>query len=100
VEHERGTPAWYVEQIAGKEAAAIAAEKRANDLEAQIAGADATDLDVHKKWNTEATTARKLRQEIDRLMGAKDKAETAVVKDARSQAEITRDRIRALKGEK
>jgi hypothetical protein len=91
------TPEWYAQQIAGKEAAAVAAEKRANDLERKLASQDYTDLETHKQWNTEATTARKLRQEIARLKSAKDKAETGVKKDTRTAAEITRDRIRTLR---
>jgi len=92
------TPAWYAKQIAGKEAAAVAAEKRANDLEEKLAGQDYTDLETHKQWNTEATTARKLRQEIARLKTAKDKAETGEKKDTRTLAEINRDKIAALRG--
>jgi hypothetical protein len=63
-----------------------------------LAAAESTDLDVHQKWNTEATTARRLRQEIARLQTAKDKAETGTKKDTRTQAEITRDKIAALQG--
>jgi hypothetical protein len=94
------TPEWYAQQISGKEAAAVAAEKRANDLEEKLAHQDHTDLETHKQWNTEATTARKLRQEIARLKTAKDKAETGEKKDTRTQAEITRDKIAALRGSK
>jgi len=97
---EYGSPAWYQEQIDGKKAAAIAAEKRCNDLEEELAAAETTDLDTHKRWNAESTTARKLRAEIARLMTAKDKAETATKKDTRTQAEITRDKIAALRGSK
>jgi len=95
---EYGSPAWYQEQIDGKKAAALAAEKRCNDLEEELAAAETTDLDTHKRWNAESTTARKLRAEIARLMTAKDKAETAKHKDTRTQAEITRDKIAALRG--
>jgi hypothetical protein len=97
---EYGSPAWYEEQIAGKKAAALAAEKRCNDLEEELAAAVTTDLDTHKRWNAESTTARKLRAEIARLMTAKDKAETGEKKDTRTQAEITRDKIAALRGDK
>jgi hypothetical protein len=92
------TPEWYAQQISGKEAAAVAAEKRANDLEQLLAEQICTDLTTHKEWNTEATTARKLRQEIARLKTAKDKAETGTKKDTRTQVEITRDKIAALRG--
>lgn len=92
------TPEWYAQQIAGKEAAAVSAEKRANDLEQKLASQDYTDLETHKQWNTEATTARKLRQEIARLKTAKDKAQTGTKKDTRTQVEITRDKIAALRG--
>jgi hypothetical protein len=94
------TPDWYAQQISGKEAAAVAAEKRANDLEEKLAHQDHTDLETHKQWGTESTTARKLRQEIARLKTAKDKAETGEKKDTRTQAEITRDKIAALRGSK
>ena len=94
------TPSWYAQQIAGKEAAAVAAERRANDLEEKLATQECTDLETHKQWNTEATTARKLRQEIARLKSAKDKAETGEKKDTRTQVEITRDKIAALRGGK
>lgn len=93
------TPEWYALQIAGKEAAAVAAEKRANDLEQKLARQDYTDLETHKQWGTESTTARKLRQEIARLKTAKDKAETATTKDSRTQTEVTRDKIAALRGQ-
>lgn len=92
------TPEWYAQQIAGKEAAAVAAERRANDLEKNLAEQTCTDLETHKQWNTEATTARKLRQEIARLKSAQDKAETGTKKDTRTQVEITRDKIAALRG--
>jgi|ERR1700734_3591148 hypothetical protein len=104
VESPRGTPAWFVEQIAIKEAAALTLEKQANDLEAEMkrvgiqsweAGSEPPD----KLWNRATTTAKKLRQEIARLMTEKDKSETGTKKDTRTQAEITRDRIRALKGD-
>jgi len=97
---EYGSPAWYDEQIAGKKAAALSAEKRCNDLEEELASAKTTDLDTHKRWNAEATTARKLRQEIARLQKAKDSAETGTKKDTRTAAEITRDKIAALRGSK
>jgi hypothetical protein len=41
-----------------------------------------------------------LRQEIARLEIAKDHAETATKKDNRTQAEITREKIAALRGDK
>lgn len=94
------TPQWYAEQIAVKESAAIAAEKRAASLEEKLAVETFTNLDTHKQRKTEATTARDLRAEIARLQIAKDKAETATVKDARSVAEVTKDKIAALKGNK
>jgi hypothetical protein len=96
---ERGTPAWYADEISRVEAAALAAENRLRYLELQLAEQTTTDLDTHKRWNTEMTTAHKLRREVSRLQVAKDKAETGTKKDTRTQAEITRDRIRALKGD-
>jgi len=95
---ERGTPQWFDEQISRLEQTAIACEKRRDILAAQLAEQPDTDLDTHKKWNTEATNARKMRQEIARLQMAKSKAETSVKKDTRTQAEINREKIAALKG--
>jgi hypothetical protein len=103
VEAERGTPAWFAEQIATKEAAALTLEKQANDLEEEMErvgiqswepGSEPPD----KLWNRATTTAKKLRQEIARLMTEKDNAETGTKKDTRTQAEITRDKIAALRG--
>jgi hypothetical protein len=96
----RGTPQWYSAEIGRMEGTALASENRARFLELKLAEQTATDLDTHKRWGTETTTARKLRQEIARLMTARDKAETGMKKDSRTAAEITRDRIKALKGEK
>jgi len=94
------TPEWYAEQIAVKESAAVAAEKRAIDLEEKLAKQNYTDLDTHKQRKTEATTARDLRAEIARLQTAKAKAETATVKEAKSAADITKEKIAALRGSK
>jgi len=102
---ERGTPAWYQEQIVGKEAAALTLEKQANDLEAEMKRVGITSWEPgteppDKLWNRATTTARKLRQEIARLKTEKDNAETGEKKDTRTQAEITRDKIAALRGSK
>jgi hypothetical protein len=101
---ERGTPAWYQDQIAGKEAAALTLEKQANELEAEMKRVGITSWEPgteppDKLWNRATTTARKLRQEIARLKTEKDKAETGEKKDTRTQAEITRDKIAALRGQ-
>ncbi len=98
--HERGTPAYFADEIASRDAAATSAENRARFLRSELAEQTSTDLDTHKRWNTETTTAHKLRQEIARLQLQKANAETATVKDERSQADIVRDKIAALKGRK
>jgi hypothetical protein len=90
----------FVEIIALKEAAALSAENRAHVLEQQMAQQSHTDLDTHKAWNTETATARKLRQEIARLKTAKDKAETSLAKSEKTSEEITRERIKALMGDR
>ena len=97
---KRGTPAWFGDQIASKESAALAAEVRVKNLQAQMAASETTDLDLLKCWNAESAAFEKLNHQISRLQIAKAKAETAIVKDARSVAEITKDKIAALKGSK
>jgi hypothetical protein len=96
----RGCPEWFADEIARLEAAALSAENRARFLEIQLAQQEHTDLDTHKRWHTERKTAHALRQEIARLSIAKANAETATKKDTRTQAEITRDKIAALSGDK
>jgi hypothetical protein len=102
---ERGTPAWFDEQIASKEAAALTLEKQATSLEAEMKQNGITswspgDEPAYKQWNAATTTAHKLRLQIARLQIEKANAETAAHKDTRTQAEITRDKIAALRGSK
>jgi hypothetical protein len=97
---ERGTPAYYADEIARKESALISNENHIRFLELEIAKQDATDLDTLKKRKAEATSANDLRQEISRLQIQKAKAETATVKDTKSARELMRERITALRGEK
>jgi len=87
----------YDEVIALKEAAAVAAENRANVLEQTLAAQESTDLDTHKAWNTESTTARKLRQEIARLKTAKDKTQISLSNSELTQEEIILAKIASLK---
>jgi hypothetical protein len=87
----------YDEVIALKEAAAVAAENRANILEQTLAAQESTDLDTHKAWNTESTTARKLRQEIARLKTAKDKTQISLSNSELTQEEIILAKIASLK---
>jgi hypothetical protein len=82
--------------IAAKEAAALAAEKRAHALELKMKEQDHTDLDTHKAHGVETKTARNLRQEVARLKTTRDKAETALVKDGRTLEQINRDKIAQL----
>jgi hypothetical protein len=95
---ERGSVAWLDEQIKSKERAALAAEVRVKDLQAALAASESTDLDLLKKWTAESAAFEKLNHQISRLQIQKAKAETAVVKESKTVAELNRDRIRALKG--
>jgi hypothetical protein len=95
---KRGTPQWFDDEIARIDAAATASENRARFLELEIATQESTDLPTHKCWTTENTTASKLRQAMSRLQIAKSSAETAMAKTAKSQAEINREKIAALRG--
>ncbi len=96
--YERGTPAWYTDQIASKEAAALVSEKHVRDLQAQMAASESTDLDLLKRWTAESTAFEKLNQQISRLQLAKAKAETGTLKNAKTQADLVKDKIKALKG--
>jgi hypothetical protein len=82
--------------IALKDAAALAAENRASVLEKTLAAQEHTDLDTHKAWNTEATTARKLRQEIARLKVAKDKTQISLSNSELSADEIIERKLASL----
>ena len=95
---KRGTPQWFDDEIARIDAAATASENRARFLELEIATQESTDLPTHKCWNTESTTAHKMREAIARLQIAKANAETATTKTAKSQAEINREKIASLRG--
>jgi hypothetical protein len=95
---ERGSVAWLDDQIKSKERAALAAEVRVKDLQAALAASESTDLDLLKKWTAESAAFEKLNHQISRLQIQKAKAETAVVKESKTIAELNRDRIRALKG--
>lgn len=93
---ERNSPAWFDAKISSAIAAAETAEKHVQDLQVEIAASQATDLDLIKRWTAESKIARQLRQDISRFQIQRDRAETAVQKDTRSQAEINRDKIAAL----
>lgn len=93
---ERGSVAWIDDQIKSKERAALAAEVRVKDLQAALAAAESTDLDLLKKWTAESSAFEKLNAQIARLQITKSKAETSVVREPKSAKEITREKIRAL----
>ena len=95
---KRGTPQWFDDEIARIDAAATASENRVRFLELEIAEQESTDLPTHKCWNTESSTAHKMRESIARLQIQKANAETATVKTAKTQAEINREKIAALRG--
>jgi hypothetical protein len=96
-EHQRGSVAWLVEQIESKERAAITAEIHVKNLQQQMAASEETDLDLLKRWTAESAAFEKLNHQIARLQIQKAKAETAVTKDTKSAAELTRDKIAALR---
>ncbi len=96
---ERGSVAFLADEIARKDSALISSENRIRFLELESKDQTATNLDTLKKKKAEATFANDLRQEIAQLRIAKSNAETAVVKEHKSAAEMNRDRVRALKGE-
>ena len=90
---KRGTPAWYDDQIASKEAAALVLEKDIKNLQTQI-----TDPDALKRWTNECSAFEKLNHQISRLQTQKAKAETAVKKSEKSVEQTNRERIEALGG--
>ena len=96
-EFERGSIAWLDDQIKSKERAALAAEVRVKDLQASLADSESTDLDLLKKWTAESAAFEKLNAQIARLQIQKAKAETAVPKEKKSEREIVREKIRALR---
>jgi hypothetical protein len=96
--YKRGTPAWFDDEIARIDAAATASENRARFLETEIAAQELTDLPTHKRWSVESKTAREMREKIARLQIQKANAETATTKTAKTQAEINREKIAALRG--
>jgi hypothetical protein len=96
-EFERGSVAWLDDQIRSKEQAARAAEVRVKDLQTSLAASESTDLDLLKKWTAESSAFEKLNAQIARLQIQKAKAETAVPKEKKSEREITREKIRALR---
>jgi hypothetical protein len=96
-EFERGSVAWLDDQIKSKERAALAGEVRVKDLQASLADSESTDLDLLKKWTAESAAFEKLNAQIARLQIQKSKAETAVPKEKKSEREIVREKIRALR---
>lgn len=97
---EHGSVAYFDDEIRRKTDDLIATENRIRFLEQERAQQTTTDLTTHKCWTTETASAHKLEQQIARLQIQKANAETSVKKDTRTQAEVNRDRIRALQGDK
>jgi len=105
VEHERGTPAWFKAEIARKTEAALAAEADAQRFELLVKenGIQSSEFGTEppdRLWARATTMAKKLWEQITRLNNELQKAETLTVKDVRSQIEITREKIKALRGSK
>ena len=105
VEYERGTPAWFKAEIARKTEAALAAEADAQRFELLVKenGIQSAELGTEppdRLWARATTMAKKLWEQITRLNNELQKAETGVAKDSRSQVEITREKIKALRGSK
>jgi hypothetical protein len=99
-QYARGSVAWLDEQIKSKEAAAITAEIHVKNLQARMAASEETDLDLLKRWTAESAAFEKLNHQISRLQIQKAKAETATVKEHKSAAELTKEKIAALRGTK
>jgi hypothetical protein len=97
---ERGSAEWIDDQIKSKVRAALAAEIRVKNLQQLLAETESTDLNLLKQWTAESTAFEKLNHQISRLQIQKDKALTATVKDVRTQAQVNRDKIAALRGQK
>lgn len=97
---ERGSIAYFDDEISRKESALISLENQIRFLELEIAQQEVVNLDTLKKRKLASTSANDLRQEIARLRIEKANAETAVKKDDKSAAEITKERIAALKGKR
>jgi hypothetical protein len=97
---EYGSVAWLNAHIESKIAAARSADSRLKELQDSLAVAEMTDLTLLKCWTAESAAFEKLTQQIARLQMQKDKLETGTVKSDKTQAEITRDKIAALRGSK
>jgi hypothetical protein len=97
---ERGSIAYFDDEISRKEAALISLENQIRFLELEIAQQELVNLDTLKKRKIAATSANDLRQEVSRLRIEKAHVETAVKKDDKSAAQITKERIAALKGKR
>src|SRR5712691_1595287 len=85
---ERGSIAFFDDEISRKESALISNENHIRFLELEIAQKESVNLDTLKKRKAAATTANDLRQEIARLQMQKANAETAQVTDTKSAADI------------
>jgi len=96
----RGSVAYLDDEIRRKTAALISNENHIRFLELELAAQESTDLTTLKMRRAEAQSANDLQQEIARLQQQKDKLEVGTVKDSRSQAEITKDKIAALRERK
>lgn len=103
--HERGSVAWLKWEIASKTATAIAAEKDAREFEAKVRenGIQSAEFGTEppdRLWIRATNMAKKLWEQIARLNAELSKAETATVKTHKTQAELTREKIAALRGDK
>jgi hypothetical protein len=96
-ELEYGSIAWIDAHIESKKSAARSAEIRVKELQDSLAVSESTDLTLLKMWTAESAAFEKLNHQIARLQAQKDKAETGLKKDERTQAEIMKDRIKTLK---
>ncbi len=97
---ERGSIAWFDDEISRRDAALIKYEDHIRFLDTESAQEDAVNLDTLKKRKAASGYANDLRQEIARIRIEKANAETAVKKDDKSAAQITKERIAALKGKR
>ena len=103
--HKRNSIAWLKWEIASKTATAIDLEKEAREFEAKVreTGIQPAEYGTEppdRLWIRAQNMANKLWQQIARLNTELQKAETSTTKSTKSAAELTKEKIAALRGAK
>lgn len=103
--HERGSVAWLKWEIASKTATAIAAEKDAREFEAKVRenGIQSAEFGTEppdRLWIRATNMAKKLWEQIARLNAELAKAETGTISNKKTAAEIVKEKVAALRGNK